>query len=374
VSHGNATSASAPVLIAGAGPAGLTAALELSRMGVLVRIVERQPWPRAVPATAVALEPRTLTLLEQRAVALRGLPGARTVTATAVYAGRTLLGRVRLTAGNGGAPFLVLPRVELERQLRTQLAEQGVRVEYGTELVAGCQPAPDQPPDPDGPGVRTVLRRQDRTIERVTVPYLVAAYGAATSRADLAGRGFMAAVVRLDGELPDDEISVLLGRNGLLTAYPFDGHRFWCVGSDPDLQQALEGCSPATVRTAEVAFSTWVPAGQHLCVPRQPRRGRLFAPCGYGSGYRAACDQGVNAGIQDMINLSWKLAMVRHGSAVSDVLGTYPAERLAAARAGLEEGRVGCGSARNGPHRRTSSRPARRASLPRLPVPAPPCR
>ncbi len=56
------------VLIVGAGPTGLTAALELSRLGIPVRIIDKQPAP-ATTSRAIGVQARTLELLEQRGLA-----------------------------------------------------------------------------------------------------------------------------------------------------------------------------------------------------------------------------------------------------------------------------------------------------------------
>ena len=57
-----------PVLIVGAGPTGLTAALELSRMGVSLRLVDKRQAP-ATTSRAIGVQARTLELFEQRGLA-----------------------------------------------------------------------------------------------------------------------------------------------------------------------------------------------------------------------------------------------------------------------------------------------------------------
>jgi 2-polyprenyl-6-methoxyphenol hydroxylase-like FAD-dependent oxidoreductase len=57
-----------PILIVGAGPTGLTAALELSRMGVAVRLIDKREAP-ATTSRATGVHARTLELFEQRGLA-----------------------------------------------------------------------------------------------------------------------------------------------------------------------------------------------------------------------------------------------------------------------------------------------------------------
>src|SRR6267143_1079749 len=84
------------ILIIGAGPTGLTAALELSRLRVPVRMIDKQPAP-ATTSRAVGVQARTLELLELRSLAdemfLLGNPGL----AASFYGGGTRVFRLDFT-------------------------------------------------------------------------------------------------------------------------------------------------------------------------------------------------------------------------------------------------------------------------------------
>src|SRR5258708_33657165 len=54
-----------PVLIAGAGPTGMMAAIELSRFNIPVRLIEKKAEPETT-SRAIGVQARTLELLEQR--------------------------------------------------------------------------------------------------------------------------------------------------------------------------------------------------------------------------------------------------------------------------------------------------------------------
>jgi 2-polyprenyl-6-methoxyphenol hydroxylase-like FAD-dependent oxidoreductase len=69
----NDQSAAAPVIIAGAGPTGLTLASELRRGGADVVLLERRPNREVEGSRAAGMQPRTIEMLDQRGIADRFL-------------------------------------------------------------------------------------------------------------------------------------------------------------------------------------------------------------------------------------------------------------------------------------------------------------
>ena len=131
-----------PVLIVGAGLTGLTAALELSRLGIPVRLVDKRPGPSATPRILV-VHSLTAELLEQRGLSPETLPASSRVAHAAVYRTGGLLGEVKLALDTDHRGHVLLAcQAEVERMLREQLARQDVAAEYGTELVALVQAEP----------------------------------------------------------------------------------------------------------------------------------------------------------------------------------------------------------------------------------------
>jgi 2-polyprenyl-6-methoxyphenol hydroxylase-like FAD-dependent oxidoreductase len=340
------------VLIVGAGLAGATAAFELSRMGVAARIVDERPAPAAARDT-LTLHTRTLDLLERRGLDPRTLNG-NLIGDAAVYWKRKLIGSVPLAQAAGThREFLLANRAVVERTMRELLDAHGVTAEYSTTLVALCDgasspPDPPNPPDPPDQGVRAILRHGDGRLEEVRAPYLVSADGTQGALRHVlrpptairrAGHSFLLADIQADGDLPADQVCVFLGRHGYLAVFPLGGHRFRCVATEPqlaaglrgapsidDLQQIVDAASPAPPRLREVSWSCRIPASGRPAAPVL-RRGRVFFGGESACAYPATSAHGANLGIQDMINLSWKLAMVLRGQAAPDLLDTYGAER-----------------------------------------------
>ena len=170
-----------PVLIAGAGPAGLTAAIELARHGIESLLVERRPALSSLPRATV-ISTRSMELLRawglEDAVATRAVDvewvGWVSETLARAESGEPFLAglptREQSAALSPTAPRCVA-QDELEPVMLEHIRALGLtRVEFATE-VAGVESGPD--------GVRAVLRDVGTGAAReVRARYLVAADGA----------------------------------------------------------------------------------------------------------------------------------------------------------------------------------------------------
>jgi pentachlorophenol monooxygenase len=156
------------VLVVGAGPVGLTAALRLREQGVDVRIIDQQP-QHAIHTFPVLLHPLTLRLLDSlgltEVLAWQGRP----VSHLAVYTEgerRAVLDLPKVSGVSPGA--MTLPQDILRKALTTALAKRGVDIEWNTRLISMRQ-------DEDAvQGVLSVsepgtLRREDAPASRVGI-------------------------------------------------------------------------------------------------------------------------------------------------------------------------------------------------------------
>ena len=146
------------VLIVGAGPTGLTAALELSRLGIPVRIIDKQAAPPTT-SRAVGVQARTLELLELRGLADEMVRLGNPGLAASFYGGGKRVFRLDFTRIDSRYHYLLfISQAETERILRTAVEKQGVRIERGVELVGLAQDVLSPDPNP----VRVVLRHARR--------------------------------------------------------------------------------------------------------------------------------------------------------------------------------------------------------------------
>ena len=329
-----------PVLIVGAGPTGLTAALELSRLGVPVRIVDRAPHPSS-ESRALAVQARTLELLRVRGVAGDMLSLGHRAGAAALHAGGRELAPIELFRMPSRFNFiLMLAQSETERLLTEHLARQGVKVERGVEVTAVEAAAEGQP-------VRVTLGGAQGAGEKLSAEYVIAADGPhSTVRKALGvefpGRtlphNYVLADLHIDGDVSEDQVSIFLATRGFVALFPMGAGRFRLMATDPD--GLVPDDSDPSVEHLQTLYErvVHVPARLHhrnwssrfrinSRHVRDLRSGRVFLGGDAAHVHSPAGGQGMNLGIQDMINLSWKLAMVHTGRAKPALLDTY-SERL----------------------------------------------
>lgn len=219
----------------GAAPTGLTAAMELSRAGVPVRLVDAADGP-STTSRALAVQARALELMDQRGLGQRMVPEGDLATAVTFYAGGDRISAVDLTRiPSRHAYILVLPQDRTEALLREQVAAQGVQVEWSTGLTAMAQLS-------CGHGVRAVLTGPDGALEEVDGSYLISAEGSHgvvrhTLGLPFEGRSlpqtYALADVHLTSDLPQDEMSLFLSARGLLAVFPLGTGRYRSMATDP---------------------------------------------------------------------------------------------------------------------------------------------
>ncbi|MEA2726071.1 MAG: hypothetical protein QOF70_546 [Acetobacteraceae bacterium] len=333
-----------PILIVGAGPTGLTAALELSRFGITVRLVEKTLEP-ATTSRAIGVQARTLELLQQRGLAEEMVRLGNRGHAGSVYGGGKRV--FRLDFGHVDSHYnylLFLSQAETERILREAIGRQGVTIERGVELVAFSQDALSHDASP----VKAVLRHAGGRLEQVRAPWLISAEGAHSvvrTTLDLQFVGktldepYALGDLHLDGDLPETDFHIFSSSFGFMGLFPMGGGRFRLIASDPfstpsketepaldELQRIYDQRSHIPARFHDMTWSSWFRINSRM-VPRL-KIGRLLLGGDSAHIHSPAGAQGMNTGIQDMINLGWKLALVHQGRAPQSLLDTYEQDRL----------------------------------------------
>lgn len=331
------------VLIVGAGPVGLTLAIELARYGVAVRIVDKSA-ARTDKSKAVAVWSRTLELFDRAGLAAGLVAAGLPTRAANITTGTERIGRLTFDGLDTAYPFvLLIPQSETERVLEEHLARLGVTVERQVSLVSLAEA---------GDAVSAVIEQADGRQETLSVPWLAGCDGAHSTvrhslgfefRGDTVEEAFVLADIRLASRsLPADELVMFWHRDGIVALFPLPGGRMRLVasegfgqqgeGAEPDLaevQAILDQRRPGDLTASDPAWIARFRINERKV--DSYRSGRVFLAGDAAHVHSPAGGQGMNTGMQDAFNLAWKLALVCHGEAPHAILDSYGTERSAVA-------------------------------------------
>lgn len=394
-----------PVLIVGAGPTGLAAAMSLARAHTNVRLIDRSPQP-AADSRAIGIQARTLELFEQHRVVEPFLSLGHRLRAANLYSHGHRLARLDFDPLQTRYPYLLcLDQSITERLLTEHLATLGVGIERGVQLVGLTQ---------DASQVEAHLLHSDGRQEICRAAYVIGADGAHSTVRHLLGMGFegktfkqsfMLADLQVDSDLSEDEFHLFASRDGLAAVIPMGAGRHRLIadqidGADqgtradaaerassmaasaPDSEQ--EACMalartalpsqaeqhagqrageserrqheapPAPIHTDEesaedggpslelcrrlvtqridhpmrlssLAWSSYFRLNSRMI--ERLRTQRVFLAGDAAHVHSPAGAQGMNTGIQEALNLGWKLARCLAGHAGEPLLDTYQLER-----------------------------------------------
>ena len=338
------------MLVVGAGPSGLMAALLLERLGVETLLVERRPGPQRAPAAHV-VNARTFEICRAAGVDMEAVARAAKSPSDAgfvdwcVRLGGTRIGRLPFER-QGDDQLAVTPtplRNLSQNKFEPLLLEAlGAAPLWGHQWESAKQ---------DADGVSVQIRDLDGGVAALRCRYLLAADGAGSrvrKSLDIPMQGpdrlqsfvmihFRAALRDRLGSPPSvlnfvsDPIDT-----GAFVVHDLDAEATFMVPYDADresLDDYDEQRCAALIRGAledpsldfEVAtISTWAMTAQ---VAERYREGRVFLVGDAAHRFPPTGGLGLNTGVQDAHNLAWKLAFVLGGRADATLLDGYEAER-----------------------------------------------
>ncbi|MGA5193732.1 FAD-dependent monooxygenase [Streptomyces exfoliatus] len=321
----------ASVIVAGAGPTGLALAAELRLAGVDVIVVERLAEPTG-ESRGLGFTIRTMEVFDQRGLLPRF---GDMVTSNAGHFGGLPMD-FGILGGNHQAAKSV-PQHVTEAVLEEWATELGVDLRRGTELLALRD---------TGDGVEIDVRDPAGERQTLTARWLVGCDGGRSLVRKAIGSEFPGTAATLEMYLADirgvDLEPQLIGKTypgGMVMVGPLgDGVNRIIVcerGTPPQRRDApppYAQVAAAWERLTGIDIShaepVWVSAfGDATRLVTEYRRGRVLLAGDAAHIHLPAGGQGMNTGIQDAVNLGWKLAAVVRGTAPEALLDTYHDER-----------------------------------------------
>jgi 2-polyprenyl-6-methoxyphenol hydroxylase-like FAD-dependent oxidoreductase len=354
------------VLVVGAGPVGLTLAIDLARRGIACRIIEQAPTYQ-IGTRGRGISLRSQQVFEDLGVLEALFPYDEGMAPTRIYDHDKLVGESNPASlfppvPPPYRPVLMINQQHTEAVLRERLASYGLNVELGCQLVGFTQ---------DADSVVANVTHAGKS-EEIQARYLVGCDGGHSTVRKCAGISFL-------GETWDEEHFLLanVSVSGLDTSFSYTwgnlsgegltlqwmSHSntwFFSAPVSPDEHatlptptlETLQGLFDERAGMPGVRLSnpTWLSLWRpNIRMVDRYRAGRIFLAGDAAHVHSAAGGQGMNTGVQDAYNLGWKLAQVLHG-APDTLLDTYQAERLPVA-----EGVLATTSTRHREYRRDFS-------------------
>jgi 2-polyprenyl-6-methoxyphenol hydroxylase-like FAD-dependent oxidoreductase len=326
-----------PVVIAGGGPAGMMLAAELALAKVDVAVIERRPDHVLAGSRAGGFHSRTIEVFDQRGVADRFLAEGKVAQASMI--GTTVLDMSDFPTRH---PYsLGIWQNQIERIMAAWIAELGVRIYYESEVTGFAQDETGVDVElADGrslraqylvgcDGGRSVIRKAagidfpgwDPSKSNLIAEAEVTEEPELGIRRDAIG---IHSIGRLEYEIRDGEVVYADGRPVRVMVT----ERQIGSGGEPTLADLSE----ALIAVYGTDFGVHSPASisRFTDMTRQAatyRAGRVLLAGDSAHVHYPAGGQGLSLGVQDAVNLGWKLAQVINGTSPERLLDTYHDER-----------------------------------------------
>ena len=277
---------------------------------------------------------RTLELIDRMGCGAAFVDAGLKARGANIIAGATRIARINLDGLETPHPYaLMLPQSDTERLMEQHLNSFGVEVERRVELTRFVA---------DEDSVTAFLRRRDGSDETVDVAWMIGCDGAHSVVRHGLGMEFegdtslthwvLADLHLAGGPAAPDEIEIYWNEAGLLLLFPIAPGRYRVIA---DAGEAKEGERPGepTLEEVQSLIDQRGPGGIKASAPvwlssftinerkvTDYRAGRVFLAGDAAHIHSPAGGQGMNTGMQDAINLAWKLALVCRGLANPELL------------------------------------------------------
>lgn len=341
------TATKTDVIIVGAGPTGLSLAVQLMRYGIDFVIFDLKEGVTDL-SKALVVHARTMEIYDQVGLAQDAIEEGVILQKAALMHDGKISAHLDFSGfGDQLSPFpffLIFEQSKNERLLYEHLQRNGKDVQWQTGLESLTQ---------DADGVRAVLTVADGKTQTIEARYLVGCDGASSPTRHLLNlhfggstdpRLFYVADVAMAFQVEAATFYISFGQDAFVLLVPMQGEQRWrLIGNLPEyddqvdrsvsFEEVANKVKQLVRRPLEITTLHWFSTYKVHTRHAEPfSAGRCFLAGDAAHVHTPAGGQGMNTGIQDAYDLAWKLAFVLKGYARDSLLDTYSEERLANAK------------------------------------------
>jgi 2-polyprenyl-6-methoxyphenol hydroxylase-like FAD-dependent oxidoreductase len=334
------------VLIVGAGPVGLALACSLRLHGVDCAVLDKTTGP-VKESRATDIHARTLELCASIGVIDALLARGKRSHAAWFYSGGHRVAGFSTDELPTPYPFILgIPQYATEEVLLARLKELGGQVlrQHSLDAITTHEDH-----------VTAQIKNAQNEEFTLEVPWLVGCDGATSTVRKCLGlpfegetyeERFLLADMRIDWPLTKDELHLFLTADGFFMVLPMPEGWVRTFASVPPHRQDLHADRASFDRMihervdvpCEVIETGWIAEFHiHRRMVHHYRQGRVFLAGDAAHIHSPVGGQGMNIGIQDAMNLGFKLALVAQGKARPELLDSYEIERHHAAARTLRD-------------------------------------
>lgn len=333
------------VLVVGAGPTGLSMAIELLRHQIPFRIIDKKAAP-VETSNALGVQPRTLEVWDDQGLIQTALEQGFPLKGITIHSqGKKIADINTYNLTTTLYPFiLALPQFRTEQMLLEHLKNNNVTVEYQCKLTQVTERTDT---------VIAHIKNSAKEDEQIRVKWLIACDGIhSTVREQLhvpfQGKEliqhFMMGDVLFQNPVDFDKAQAFFNPKGTFAIIPYDTNKariLFDVTHDPQyqtlskptdeqLQQAMKERCAADIKIEKVFWKSGFHIQERMVT--NYKHNNVFFAGDAAHVHSPAGGQGMNTGIQDVYNLAWKLAAVINGECKPSLLESYNAERYPIAK------------------------------------------
>jgi 2-polyprenyl-6-methoxyphenol hydroxylase-like FAD-dependent oxidoreductase len=291
------------ILIVGAGPVGLTAALELARRGIACRIIDNNAPSPVHESRALAVNQRTMHLLAPSGVDKLIDAEAIKLRQMQVFSGARQIMKIDIGMDAGEQIFLrSLPQGRTERLLAARLAEFRIAPEWGVAFTGFAEPKGGKP---------VAILAGPKGTEEYAADFVIGADGAHSAvrkslglefSGDSLPETFYIADIVYDRDIDRDFVQARFQNPGVIAYIPVNKRTFRYISTLQDFKSRIQ--HPAEV--ADIVWETTFKASfRHV---REMQMGSVFLAGDAAHIHSPVGGRGMNLGIEDACWLAWLIS------------------------------------------------------------------